>query len=37
LPFADVLPAAFVEQALADEDVVFGDTKKSVFTPEVTL
>jgi putative transposase len=37
LPFADVLPASFVEQALADEDVVFGDTKKSVFTPAVTL
>jgi len=37
LPFADVLPAAFVEQALADNDVVFGDTKKSVFTPAVTL
>jgi hypothetical protein len=37
LPFAEVLPAAFVEQILADECVVFGDTKKSVFTPAVVL
>jgi putative transposase len=37
LPFADVLPAAFVEQVVANEGVVVGDTKKSVFTPAVTL
>jgi len=37
LPFANVLSAAFVAQVLANEDVVFGDTKKSVFTPPVTL
>jgi putative transposase len=37
LPFADVLPTALVDLLLANEDVVFGDTKKSVFTPAVTL
>jgi hypothetical protein len=37
LPFAEVLPTALVEQLLAHEDVVFGDTKKSVFTPAATL
>src|SRR5438128_4281870 len=37
LPFAQVLPAAVVDQAFADEDIDFGATKKSVFTPAVTL
>jgi putative transposase len=37
LPFAGVLPAAVVEQAFADEQVDFGDTDRSVFTPPVTL
>lgn len=37
LPFAKVLPAAVVEQAFADEGVAFGATKKSVFTPALTL
>ena len=37
LPFAQVLPAADVERALADEGVTFGATKKSVFTPALTL
>jgi putative transposase len=37
LPFAAVLPAQVVEQALADEEVTFGDSKKSVFTPALTL
>lgn len=37
LPFAEVLSAADVEQALLEEDVVFGETKKSVFTPALTL
>jgi putative transposase len=37
LPFGEVLPAAVVEQALLDEEVAFGDTEQSVFTPAVTL
>jgi putative transposase len=37
LPFAQVLSAAEVERAFADEGVTFGATKKSVFTPAVTL
>src|ERR1700689_5265805 len=37
LPFAEVLSVADVDQALLDEEVVFGETKKSVFTPAVTL
>lgn len=37
LPFAEVLSVAAVEQALLEEDVVFGETKKSVFTPALTL
>ncbi len=37
LPFAAVLPAAVVEQAFVDEGVTFGATKKSVFTPALTL
>src|SRR5438309_2124668 len=37
LPFAEVLPAAVVQQAFADEDVAFGETEESVFTPAVTL
>lgn len=37
LPFANVLPAAVVAQVLANEEVVFGDTNKAVFTPAVTL
>jgi putative transposase len=37
LPFADVLPPALVENLLANGDVVFGETEKSVFTPAVTL
>jgi hypothetical protein len=37
LPFAAVLPVAVVEQVFADEQVAFGDTRDSVFTPAVTL
>jgi len=37
LPFAAVLPTAVVEQAILDEEVIFGDTEQSVFTPAVTL
>jgi Transposase DDE domain len=37
LPFAKVLPIAVVEQAFADEEVFFGATKNSVFTPAATL
>ena len=37
LPFAEVMSVAAVEQALRDEDVVFAETKKSVYTPAVTL
>jgi hypothetical protein len=37
LPFANVLPIAIVEQAFADEEVVFGATHNSVFTPALTL
>jgi hypothetical protein len=37
LPFAEVLPAAEVEQAFADEGLTFGSTKQSVFTPALTL
>jgi putative transposase len=37
LPFAAVLPTAVVQQAILDEEVTFGDTEKSVFTPAVTL
>lgn len=37
LPFAQVLPAAVVEQAFADEGIAFGATKNSVFTPALTL
>ena len=37
LPFASVLPAETIEQAFADEGVDFGATKKSVFTPALTL
>ena len=37
LPFASVLPAETIEQALADEGVDFGATKNSVFTPALTL
>jgi putative transposase len=37
LPFANVLPAETVERAFADEGVGFGATKKSVFTPALTL
>ena len=37
LPFADVLPPALVDHLLANEDVIFGDTEKAVFTPAVTL
>ena len=37
LPFAQVLPAAVVEQAFADAGVAFGATRKSVFTPALTL
>jgi DDE family transposase len=37
LPFAQVLPAAVVEQAFADAGVAFGATTESVFTPALTL
>jgi hypothetical protein len=37
LPFANVLPAEAVERAFADEGVRFGTSKKSVFTPALTL
>ena len=37
LPFATVLPAGVVEQAFADEEVFFGDTPRSIFTPALTL
>lgn len=37
LPFTTVLPVTIVEQALADERVVFGTASNSVFTPAVTL
>jgi putative transposase len=37
LPFANVLPAATVERAFAEEGVRFGATPKSVFTPALTL
>jgi len=37
LPFADVLPADDVEQAFAEAAVDFGTSKRSVFTPALTL
>jgi hypothetical protein len=37
LPFAQVLPVAMVQQAFADAGVAFGATKRSVFTPALTL
>src|SRR5215210_2060585 len=37
LPFADVLPAAQVEQACRDEGVSFGTAADSVYTPVITL
>jgi len=37
LPFANVLPAAEVEQAFVDAGVNFGNSKRSVFTPILTL
>jgi len=37
LPFAQVLPAAAVAQAFADEGVTFGTTPHAVFTPALTL
>ena len=37
LPFAEVLPAAEVERAFADEGVTFGATPHAVFTPALTL
>lgn len=37
LPFAQVLPADVVDQAFADTGVAFGATRKSVFTPALTL
>ena len=37
LPFAAVLPTAVVEQAILNEEVNFGDTEESVFTPAITL
>jgi hypothetical protein len=37
LPFANVLPAATIEQAFAEEGVRFGKTSTSVFTPVLTL
>jgi putative transposase len=37
LPFADVLTATDIEQALADEHVVFGSQPHSLWTPALTL
>jgi putative transposase len=37
LPFADVLSAADIEQAFADEGVSFGDTAHAVYTPALIL
>jgi putative transposase len=37
LPFAEVLPAPAVDQAFAEAGVDFGSTKRSVFTPALTL
>jgi putative transposase len=37
LPFANVLSAAEVEQAFVEADVAFGSSKRSVFTPALTL
>src|ERR1700722_6854970 len=37
LPFANVLSAADVEQAFAEAGVAFGSSKRSVFTPALTL
>jgi len=37
LPFADVLTAADIEQAFADEQVSFGETARSFWTPALTL
>ena len=37
LPFANVLSAADVEQAFAEAGVAFGSSKRSVFTPALTV
>ena len=37
LPFAEVLPASEVQKAFAEAGVDFGSSKRSVFTPELTL
>jgi putative transposase len=37
LPFANVLPAAEVEQAFVEAGVAFGSSRRSVFTPALTL
>ena len=37
LPLAEVLTAADLEQAFADEQVSFGQTKRSFWTPALTL
>ena len=37
LPFADVLTAEEIEQAFADEQVCFGQTARSFWTPALTL
>jgi len=37
LPFADVLTAADIEQAFADEGVSFGNQSRSFWTPALTL
>jgi hypothetical protein len=37
LPFANVLSAAEVEQAFVEAGVAFGSSKRSVFTPALTL
>lgn len=37
LPFSQVLPATEVEQVFADAGVAFGTSKRSVFTPALTL
>jgi len=37
LPFAEVLPATAVEQAFAEAGIHFGSSRRSVFTPALTL
>jgi hypothetical protein len=37
LPLAEVLTAAEIKQAFADEQVSFGQTRRSFWTPALTL